>query len=495
MIRLYPAILFLFLSLFISQAVAQDGHYWTQQYGTKSMLLSGSVIGGVEDLGAVYYNPGRLAQIANPAFLLSASVYEYNILKASDAFGNNKSASKSEIKGVPTLAAGTFKVKFLPGHHFAYAIMTRQLADVSTQYSNEVHADVLPGVPGSEWFTGIMGITNKANEQWIGLTWSHTLGKKLSVGVTTNFVNNFQTRGASIDLRALAETTNPADSINSVAQYHYSRSYDYKETGLLWKIGLAGQFGKWSLGLTIKTPMLRFGGTGSYNYQLFFSSMPGINKGPDQYATSSQEGLEAKSKSPLAIGFGATRALGKNKLHFSTEWYAGISKYNIMSAQTHLSQSVPVQTNNFYLSDEMKSVWNAGLGLELYVSEHVSGFASFSTDFSSVPNDITRFVQRLPEASNNSWKADFFNVGGGVVLDFKGADITLGLTHTGAKQTVPRLVNFPDNGGGGNGTIFDPNSTTDLEWDRWRVVFSFSFPFLADYAKKKLDKATGDGEK
>ena len=41
----------------------QDSHYWTQQYGTKSMLLSGSVIGGVEDLGAVYYNPARLSVI------------------------------------------------------------------------------------------------------------------------------------------------------------------------------------------------------------------------------------------------------------------------------------------------------------------------------------------------------------------------------------------------------------------------------------------------
>ncbi len=484
--RIYALITFVFA--FILSAHGQDGHYWTQQYGTKSMLLSGSVIGGVDDLGAVYYNPGRLAQIENPAFLLSASVYEYNILKASDAFGNNKSASKAEIKGVPTLAAGTFKVKFLPGHHFAYAIMTRQLADVSTQYSNEVYSDVFPSVPGKEWFTGLMGVTNKANEQWIGLTWSHTLSKKMSIGVTTNFVNNFQTRGASIDLRGLSAS-------DSVAQYHYNRSYDYKETGLLWKIGLSGQFGKWNLGLTIKTPMVGFSGSGSYNYQLFSSSIPGLNKGPDVYTTSSQENLVAKSKSPWAVGFGATRTIGRNKIHFSTEWYSGISKYTLMSANDHYSQSRPITQNSFFLTDEMKSVWNAGIGFEVYVSQHVSGFASFSTDYSSVSNDITRFIQRLPEAANNSWKADFFNVGGGVVLDFKGADITLGVTHTGAKQTVPRLVNFPDNGGGGNGTIFDPNSTTDLEWDRWRVVFSFSFPFLADYAKKKLESGGGDADK
>lgn len=325
--------------------------------------------------------------------------------------------------------------------------------------------------------------TKPTNNGW-ALPGHTPLEKKMSIGVTTNFVNNSQTRGATIDLRALSAS-------DSVATYHYSRNYDYKETGLLWKIGLAGHFGAWDLGMTIKTPMLRFNGNGSYNYEEFYSSIPGLNKGPDIYTTSYQDGLEAKSKTPWAVGFGATRAIGRNKIHFSTEWYSAIGKYTLMSATDYSSQSNPSAKNSFYLTDETRSVWNAGLGLELYISEHISGFASFSTDFSGVANDITRFLQRLPEASNNSWKADFFNVGGGVVLDFKGADLTLGVTHTGAKQTVPRLLNFPDGSQPGNGTIFDPNATTDLEWDRWRFVFSFSFPFLADYAKKKLEGAGG----
>ena len=80
---------------------AQDGHYWTQQYGTKSMLLSGSVIGGVEDLGAVYYNPGRLAVISNSAFLLSGNVYEYNGIDISNAAGNSKSFPPPPLRVYP----------------------------------------------------------------------------------------------------------------------------------------------------------------------------------------------------------------------------------------------------------------------------------------------------------------------------------------------------------------------------------------------------------
>lgn len=460
---------------------AQDGHYWTQQYGTKSMLLSGSVIGGVEDLGAVYYNPARLALIPNPAFLLSASVYEYNSLALSDALGKNKSLSKSEIKGVPTLAAGTFKVKFLPKHHFAYAIMTRQMSDLGFSYRNEVEEDVFSTLPGVEWFNGEVGFTNKGSEQWIGLTWSHAISERISLGLTSNLVNNSQTKGSNIDLRALSFS--PTDTM--VATYHYDRMYDYKEMGLLWKFGLAANFNKWLLGLTIKTPMVRLSGSGNYDYEEYFSSIPGLSDKKETYTTSNQTSLEVKSKTPWAIGLGVTRLIGKNKINFSTEWYSGVPKYTLMQAQDHTSQSNPTNTIGFVLTDEAKSVWNAGIGGELYISEHVSGYASFSTDFSSVATDIIRFVQRQKESSNNAWAADFYHYGGGVVLDFKGADITLGVTHTGARQTIPRLVSFPDEGGGG--AIFDPTQTADLKWDRWRFVFSFSFPFLADYAKKKLE--------
>ncbi len=78
--------LLLLLPLFsASLAFSQGGHYWSEQYGTRSILMSGSVIGGTEDLGAVYYNPGRLALIENAAFLLSANLYELSTLKLIDA--------------------------------------------------------------------------------------------------------------------------------------------------------------------------------------------------------------------------------------------------------------------------------------------------------------------------------------------------------------------------------------------------------------------------
>ncbi len=470
--------------LFITAApfalIAQDGHYWTQQYGTKSILLSNSVIGGTDDLGAVYYNPGRLAVISNAAFLLSANVYEYTSLTVTDAFGNGQKYNRSDIKGVPTLAAGTFKIKNLPKHFFAYSILTRQSSNINFSFRGEENKDVIAALPGNEYFGAEAAFSQSSSEQWIGLTWSYAVSPKISVGVTTNYTTNNQSKGININLQALSAS-------NEVALYRFDRSFTFNKSGLLWKAGLAAQAGKWQLGLTVTTPMVNMSGNGSYRYEEFFSSIPSLAK-PESYSTSYQKGLATTNKTPWSVGMGASRKLGRNTIHLSTEWFAAVSKYSMMRAADHISQSNPNDTIRFNLVDQFKSVWNAGIGAELYINDRISGFASFSTDFTAVTSDMSRFVEKMPEAYSSSWNADFYHFGGGIVLKLKGADITLGATHTGCTQSIVRPINFPENP---SSPIFNSGDTSDLRWDRWRLVFAFSFPFLKDYAKK----FTGEEEK
>jgi hypothetical protein len=459
---------------FAANLHSQDSHYWTQQYGTRSMLLSGSVIGGVEDLGAVYYNPARLSVITGTAFLLSANVYELSTVKIDDIFGNSKNSSTTTFRGVPTLAAGSFKIKWLPKHFFAYALLTRQNSDFNLAYQNEVHQDALPTVPGDEYFSGAINIQSSGSQQWTSVSWAYPINKKFSVGVTTNFSINKQSKGNTIGLQALSEN-------NEVAMYRYIRNYNYSQNGFLWKIGASADLRNWLLGLTITTPLVSIGGNGSYRFEEYYSPIPGSTTVPPTYSTTNQTGLALKYKSPLSIGFGVSRNIGKNKIHFSTEWFNSVSKYNMMSAAVTLSQSNSSDTLRFNLTDNEKSVLNAGIGAEFFINKKISGFASFSTDFSSIGDNLTRFVERKPEASDGTWSSDFYHIGGGFVLNLNGADITLGVTHTGADLTLPRPINFPDNS---QQPIFNPNDIANARWDRWRFVFSFSFPFLKNYTKK-----------
>ncbi len=56
--------------------VAQDAHYWTNQFGPKASLLGGAVIGSVDDISGTYYNPGALSIGTDLSFAVSANVLE-----------------------------------------------------------------------------------------------------------------------------------------------------------------------------------------------------------------------------------------------------------------------------------------------------------------------------------------------------------------------------------------------------------------------------------
>ena len=93
----YPIILIIGFVL-ITGSSAQDTHYWNLQYGTRSTLLGGAVIGSVSDMAATYYNPAALALFSAPEILLSGKVYQYNSLSMKNGAGPGKDLTSSTIE-------------------------------------------------------------------------------------------------------------------------------------------------------------------------------------------------------------------------------------------------------------------------------------------------------------------------------------------------------------------------------------------------------------
>ncbi|MDB4584858.1 hypothetical protein N9164_17040, partial [Draconibacterium sp.] len=451
----------------------QDGHFWTQQYGTRSMLLSGSVIGGVDDLGAVYYNPARLSQITNSAFLVNADVYEWNTMKFEDAFGENKNESNSEFGGVPSLAAGTFKLKFLKKHHFAWAILLRQNMDINLTYKDEVYEDILDQFPGKEYFGAEIIEKSKTKEEWFSVAWAYPINDKLSIGASGYFSVMDNRKSNTINMQAMAES-------NEVAIYRFDKRYSMNFYTFRLKAALSHQTDHWIFGFTALTPPLNIKGDGNYQNEYFFSGIKGQSENPDIYVSSYQNNLDATYHSPWSVGLGVTYLTKKARIHFSTEWYSAVSKYTVMETADYIGQSTG-ENNTFTLVDANKKILNAGIGLELPLSEKVNFFTSFSTDFSTVADDAEHFIQNKPEAYNSVMKADFYHFGGGFVLNVKRADLTLGVTHTGAKFNIPRSFSFPEDD---IDEAFDPDDVIKVKWNRWRIVFSFTLGFLKEYQKK-----------
>jgi hypothetical protein len=472
---------FQLMIVFGMSTFAQDGHYSSENYGNRSMLLSGTVNASVEDLGAVFYNPGRLGLIENPAFAISAKVYEWRTLKVKDGINDGIDLNQSDFGGAPSLVAGTFKVPFLKNHKFAYSFLTRARTDADFFVRVEREGDIVDGLPGAEIFNGKLDFNTKFKEEWIGLTWAPPTSKKVSVGVSTFLSTLKKSSSIFLDMAALNEQ-------NQVGFFTVNRSYNYELYSLLWKVGLAVDLSKIRLGLTVTTPRIGLHNDGSTIYENYLVGVDttgnGINN--DQYIFNIQDKLKTLYKSPWAVGIGVGIPFKKGVIHLSADWYDKVPAYTILEASPFTAQSTG-ETVRFNLVDDLDPVINYGIGIELDLSEKISAYGSFATDNSAVKKDISRFAELEEQANNSVFQADFYKFGGGVAIKTKAVEITVGATNSGASQEFNRPINFPDED---EDDVFESGNTSKLVFNEWRFILGFSFPF----AEKLKEKLEGESE-
>ena len=458
-----------------TQTSGQDGHYWSENYGNRSMLLSGTVNASVEDLGAVYYNPGRLGLIENPAFVINAKVYEWRRIKIKDGINDGEDLNNDKFGGAPSLAAGTFSVPFLENHKFAYSFLTRQKTDASFFIRVEEEGDFFDFIPGEEYFMGKLTYNTKFRDEWLGITWSPPAGEKFSFGVSTFVSMLNRSSQILLNLNALSDE-------NKVSAYYVDQNYSYDNYGILWKIGAAWSLKNLNIGLTVTTPKISVYGSGSTNYEEFMINVDTTTSGgaDDLFLINYQSNLSTKHRSPWAIGLGFGIPVGNGIIHLSAEWFSRIPKYSIMSIEPFYGQSNNEEIN-FSLVDELNSIINFGIGFEYKFSKALSGYASFATDLSAVTSDITRFAELEAEASNSIFQTDFYKFGTGISIETKKVEITIGANYNGASQLIDRPINFP--GEDNDDPVFDSNNQATVKYDVWRFILGFSFPF----AEKLLD--------
>ncbi|WP_439185118.1 hypothetical protein [Carboxylicivirga taeanensis] len=476
------AVIVILLSLLVDSIFAQDAHYWTEQYGTRSMLMSNSVYGSVEDLGAVFYNPARLSFIEENAFLISGKVYQLSSY-AFDTNSNEERTSpqrQSSFGGAPSLLAGTYRIKGWDKHSFAYSFLGRRKMDLGITESSSTFGDVLPILPGEEHFSGDVYLQKKFNEEWFGLSWSYTPNENFSIGVS-NFLSIRKQN-------ALDETQifvfSEAEDVES---YKNNNSYSFSHTGILWKIGLAWNHHPVKWGVTITTPTLSLSGNGSFAYDYIYT---GINDANPVYERNTQSDLKVTYKTPFSVAAGAGIKVKRGSVNVSAEYFGAVSEYTLMTSVPFTGQS----SGDLYqatLVDKLKPVLNFGIGYNIVFSDDVFGYISYSTDISAAvaqPSDKKVFRSKTYASTFNS---NINHFGGGVVMHFKRADITFGASLATTNYRVKRSLVFPNESGGSG--ILDPNAYTDVKWNRLRFIVGISIPFLNDFAKKWENKLI-DGE-
>ena len=131
-----PAAALLLALAWPAGAVAQDAHYWTYGYGPVGQLTEGTLVGGVEDLSAVYYNPGALALVDEPRFVIGLTSVELATIDVPGAAGEGLDFDQTLFDIVPSMVAGHVGESRGQADHFAFAFLARHDSDWDLGYTD-----------------------------------------------------------------------------------------------------------------------------------------------------------------------------------------------------------------------------------------------------------------------------------------------------------------------------------------------------------------------
>jgi len=441
-----------------SRALGQDSHYWTNQYGSRATLLGGAVIGSVLDLSGTYYNPGGMALVEKPQTILAANVLQYPRVTLAGSPAGSVPLNRYNPGPAPVLLAGTIRLRKLPSHWFGYSYVARQSVKLGLSASATGIQDVLPDLPGPEDTVTQFRLDEVLSESWFGLTWSYKISQHIGVGVTQYIAY----RSHRAIVQELAEALSQG---RTLAMALGERQYSYRHFRALWKIGLAADYQWITLGLTLTSPSLSIGGTGSTGMD---SSLAGIDTNgdgaPDDFAAADfQRHLPVTYATPFSLAAGMTFKIQKVRLYWSTEWFTGVRPYSVIESRPFAAQSTG-EILSTDVTQELRGVLNWGVGLEWFYSTRFKGYASFTTDYSArKPGTMTNLAL-------TDWNILHLVTGGEFLI--KKSSFTVGLGAAFGGRDLGRRPDIIARSG--LAPIWDPFANLKFRYICYRLVLGFA---------------------
>jgi hypothetical protein len=434
---LLPAAALLAASICPTGAVAQDAHYWTYGYGPVGQLTEGTLVGGVEDLSAIYYNPGALALIDEPRFLFGLTSIELATIKAPNAAGQDLNFDSFVFDIVPSVVAGHIGANDGQANHFAFAFLSRHDTDWDLGYSN---VEVIAASPDGSAAFG--RVRERVVEYWVGGTWSHRVGERLSFGVSPFVAYRAQRSRRSLTLEDLAAGVASAIFVANENEYNHGR--------LLAKAGVAWRPGHWELGATVTTAGIGIYGAGK---TVFNTSVAGVASAP-LLSASTQTGLDATYHSPWSVAGGASWRASRTAVHTTVEWFSEIAPYDILTPEpapvAASASTVPLE-----FQGASKSIVNFGIGLEHRLTDRFTLYGGAARNASTW----------TPESEHlASW--DLVDVTAGVSLNRGRSRLAFGLGYAWGSGDLPQAIVPPDASG--------QRPTTEAKFSRWTISLGAS---------------------
>ena len=420
-------------------AAAQDAHYWTYGYGPIGQLTEGALVGGVNDLSAVFYNPAACALMDEPRFVFTLNSIELANIDVPGAAGEGLDFDQLVFDVVPAMVAGHVGPHDGEANHFAYAFLARQDSDFDLGYDAARVSGATPDAAA-----GFGRFRQRLVEYWVGGTWSRRVSDRVSVGVSPFFAYRGQRNRRSLTLEEATASGSRAAFVASENEYNHLR--------LLGKLGVAWRPGRWELGATVTTPGAGLWGSGE---TVFNASVSGQGVTPILSA-STQEGISPTYRSPWSAAAGATRRWTRTAVHTTVEWFSSVDPYDIL-----LLEPAPIagsaETVPLTYTGAAESVVNFGVGLERRLSETVVLYGGAARNHSAYVAQRDAFA---------AW--DLTEVTAGFTVDRGRRRLALGVGYAWGSEDLPQVITPP-------GPLTPPPPPTRAaSFSRWTISIGAS---------------------
>lgn len=479
-------VLFAFFLIFFSQpALSQDHHYWGQQFGSRSALMGGAVVGGVRDTSAGFYNPAALGFVNKPSLSVSASAYQMEQLSVDNGAGTGESLDSDKMSVIPLLTSGT--MFFDPGskHRFGYSLLAKNQTTTDMSGREEKNQDVIGDIhhrdgtvsfQGDERFIGQLITGSDVTELWGGMSWAYQIRQNISVGATSFLAMRNQSQSKAISARA-----QNADIIATADRLDYVDFWNIR--GLL-KLGVAAEFAPLKLGLTVTSPSLNFFGQGTVAGEDSTNNV--YDSEQDRFVgrliSDRQENLDTTYNTPLSVALGLEYAVTpKTNLAATLEWFAEQDQYDIFTPGSHsflrdivvdeliqFDEDAEERQALIQYNDAAESVVNFALAVEHSFSDKMNGYLSFRTDHET--------NSHLDGHSLGISNWDIFHLTGGATFRRERSELAIGLTYSFGKRqdNFKQLANFDEIGAD---NLLGDSRITAADYNAFSLIVGYTYFF------------------
>lgn len=458
-------------------AFAQDTHYWTHQFGTRSALLGGAVVGGARDNAMIFYNPAAVAFIDSSSFSINANIYQVANTRIKNVLTEEKDFTSLQLSSVPLLTSGQFKSK-LKNVRISYGIFSpvafqfRGLARIEGAYA------VVPDgeSPGNETFVGDENLFSRLNEINGAIGASYKLGERWSVGLT----NLFDVRTHHYN-RAVFTHYTLNNSNQTLVNTSFTQSFNYYNVRYMPKLGLAFRGDKWSWGATFTAPGIRVLGSGAAGVDILATNVKtGAADRSAIVANSRQTGLKSNFKSPYSVAMGVQFQQGNTGLSFSTQYFGRQAVYVVLKGEEQPFVR-PASAYNLVSGDDLlqvktaaRPVLNIAFGLEQVLNERMTLNASIRNNQSYYDPKLLAENGIKPDIT--TW--DIYHLVGGVTMRKERSSMSLGLAlgFGGDKKRSDQYLPLPSE------TLFfkSPITLTQASYTSLGILIGYNYFFKKD---------------